>query len=184
MFNKIILKAVFVLSVAFSAFAANATLIKQDLIFTSLDGFYFPPGEEVVLGTISVHTWSLGSTGYVENAWFDFVIDGVDVLTPADADAIGDPLLFGGFAAQVDMANLEAGFEFISFDVTDWYGWESQGIVDASAGFGFLEIFDYFSGDIVDYGDLRLGTASVVSEPAAAFLMLGGLIAMFARRRS
>jgi len=170
------------LTLSLSLFAmgsANANFVTQDILFD--DG----NTTEVVLeriGTITIETTDADEFGLI-SSWVNFELFGFDMITEDEAN--GDFSLFGLFEALVDVNNLKAGIEFISFDVTESQDnfFNFQGLVDTASGSSFfVDAFD-FSGGLYAFGDLSLGEASVVPEPSVFLLFLTGLIFMVAKRR-
>lgn len=93
---------------------------------------------------------------------------------------IGDAFLF---IAEYDPANLAAGFTFFNFDVNDiGNSFAFQGFWDSAFGEGFMDIFST-DGQFLDAGSFTMGRATLVSEPATVFLMLGALGGLLLRQR-
>lgn len=174
------------LTATFALFTAtsNAALITQDLIFDDLTT------AEVVfetIGTITVDTTKADPSGVI-NSWEEFSLFGLDIITEEQAN---DPSstqygLFGLFAAEVDETNLNAGIEFLTFDVIEsaFEFYNFSGLVDTATGDNFIfDIFD-FNGGLYAFGDLALGDASVVSEPSMLILFMSGLFIMFSRKKN
>jgi|GEM_PF-1320544 len=170
------------LTLSLSLFAmgsANANLVTQDILFDDSNT------TEVVLeriGTITIETTNIDEFGLI-GSWVNFQLFNFDMTTEDEAN--GDFNLFGLFEVSVDINNLKAGIEFISFDVTENENqlFNFQGLVDTASGSNyFVDVFD-FSGGLYAFGDLSLGEANVVPEPSVILLFLTGLILMAAKRR-
>ena len=93
---------------------------------------------------------------------------------------IGESFLF---LAEYDPFNLAAGFSFLNFDVNDISNsFAFQGFWDGAFGEGFMDIFST-DGEFLDAGTFSLSNATLVSEPATVFLMLGAIGGLLLRRR-
>lgn len=169
------------LTVTFTLFTtvSNAAFITQDLIFDDLNTANIT---YETIGSITVDTDKADANGII-NSWEDFSLFGRNMITEDEAN--GDFTLFGLFAADVDSTNLNAGIEFLTFDVvesTDSF-FNFQGLVDTATGNNFIfDVFD-FNGGLYTFGNLALGNASVVSEPSMFLLFFSGLIVIFMKRR-
>ena len=176
-FKTMCIRAIAGLSLLVTAsFSANATLISQDIL--DLDA-------GVVLGSITVKMDdSRYNTGPADNFW-------AGGLTLVEFELSG----FASFAAEldpyfsdveIDTNNLFAGIQYIGFDGDDiGFGadtWSYQ--LGYQAGiFGFLDVFENASGDVVYFSNVGLGAASVVSAPGTMGLMMLAMGAVYLRRR-
>ena len=157
MFNKLFLKVLLSISLSVAALSsANASLITQDILFDD-------QGTWTAVGEISVDTADADAFGYI-SAWNSFNLFGFDLLTVAQSGG-------GLFETEVDLTNLAAGLQFLTFDLSDTQGnYAFNGIVDAN--FSFLDAFT--SNGIVLFGEIKLGDAVVsgaeVPEPQTALL--------------
>ena len=86
------------------------------------------------------------------------------------------------FVVDFDAADLFAGFNFLSFDVTDSSGFFAfQGFFDTD--FGYMDIFTT-EGDFVVDTNFVMSAASVnVPEPGTMFLLLASVGGLLLRRR-
>ncbi|MCW8832475.1 MAG: PEP-CTERM sorting domain-containing protein [Colwellia sp.] len=175
MLNKLVLRVVLTLSLAFTGMA-NATLITQDIISDS----------EGVIGHISINLDTTEDVGFglgQVRVWEEFEFFGIDMLAPAPMDnEMGEQ-----FFAEYDMMDLYAGIQTIAFDLDDVYGWYLwNGFVEAGFG-GYIDIFDNWvqpdPAFVLFMDDLSFGEAAVVPEPSALILLLTGLVAFAARRK-
>ncbi|MDO7086578.1 PEP-CTERM sorting domain-containing protein [Pseudocolwellia sp. AS88] len=163
----------------FTIGSANANLIIQDILFddaTTTEVLF------ETIGSITVDTQDSDGFGTI-NTWVDFELFGFDMIT--EADAAGNFALFGLFEVFVDLNNISAGIEFLTFDVTEsnFLFYNFQGLVDTAFGGNFfIDVFD-FGGGLYVFGDLALGQASVVSEPSMFLLFFTGLFFLVAKRR-
>jgi hypothetical protein len=86
------------------------------------------------------------------------------------------------FEAVIDTSNIFAGFEFLAFDVLDddpSVPFIYQVIVDPFASLGFIDIFDFTTGDFFAFSDeVTLGQVTVNAPSMIALfsLMLAGLV--------
>lgn len=90
------------------------------------------------------------------------------------------------FFAGYDEFDLNAGFIFLNFDVSDLSDiFAFQGLWDLDLGLGFIDVFTT-SGDILFADSFYLGPVmgvSPVSEPATAFLFVIAVGGLLMRRR-
>ena len=163
----------------FTIGSANANLITQDILFddASTADVLFE-----TVGSITVDTQDSDGFGYI-NTWVDFELFGFNMIT--EADAAGDFSLFGLFEVFVDLTNVSAGIEFLTFDVTEDSSlfFNFQGLADtAFPGGNFFDVFDS-SGNVFLFGDLALAEVSAVPEPSMFLLFFTGLFFLVAKRR-
>lgn len=180
MFKKLLKNTLLTLSISIATITtANADLITQDIIFddaTTTEVLF------ETIGSITVDTNESDGFGLI-SSWVDFQLFGFDMITETEAN--GDFTLFGAFEVFVDLTNITAGVEFLTFDVTESSSqlFNFQGLVDTATGANFfLDVFD-FSGGLYAFGDIALGNASIVPEPEMFFLFLTGLVFIFVKRR-
>jgi len=179
MFNKI---TKFFISIIFASTLminqSNAATITQDLLFIE-DGSTVTE----LIGSLTISTLDLDNFDETDT-WIDFTLLGFGTITQAQADALS-PTLFGSFLAVADPSDPWAGIELLMFDVTEsMYGqFHFNGIADVLAGDHFLDVFQTGVIDPIFYGELFLGNASVIPEPAIMAMMLLGL-ALLSRRLS
>ncbi len=89
------------------------------------------------------------------------------------------------FSVGYDPLNLAAGFSWFSFDVNDISGtFAFQGFWDSAFGGNYLDIFAAPAGPFLDAGNFYLSRATLVSEPATVFLLLGAMGGLLLRRRN
>ncbi|PKG83538.1 hypothetical protein CXF85_11075 [Colwellia sp. 75C3] len=176
MLNKLVLRALLSLSLAFSfAGAANATLISQDILFDSaLDTV----DEYQVIGNITISLDTMDENGYVEAGWESFTFYGFE----ADKD-------FDLFFAVVDITNITAGIESLDFDVTLFTDLSFGGYIDAYAFDPVLDnitysFFNNANADLYDAGTLAFGAATVVPTPATLILFLTAVAGLASRRKN
>ncbi|WP_077341220.1 hypothetical protein [Pseudocolwellia agarivorans] len=163
----------------FSIASVNANLVTQDIIFD--DGTTTNTIFEKI-GSITVDTNENDGFGVIRS-WVNFQLFGFDMIT--ENEAKGDFTLFGAFEVFVDLNNLNAGIEFLTFDVTENNSqyFNFQGLVDTASGANFfIDVFD-FNGGLYAFGDLALGKASVVSEPPMFLLLFTGVLALITTKR-
>jgi len=177
MLKNLLRNAVLTATLALFASTSNAALITQDILFddlTTADVIY------ETIGSITVESDNADSFGTI-STWESFSLFGLDMITEVEAN--GDFTLFGLFEAVVDDTNLNAGIEFLNFDVTEstWAFYNFSGFYDSFAGGDFVDVFD-FGGGVYFFGELALGDASVVSEPSMFFLFFAGLMGLFIKR--
>ena len=164
MFNKLILRALLSLSLAFTFIgSANAALITQDIISDQYG----------VIGSVTVNTNDADDWGFISD-WVSFDFFGYE----AEMAFL--------FEAEIDVMDFSAGILNLDFDVNDLCfdcEWAYNGFIEAGWG-GAVDIFDVNTGDFVFFaGDLSFGEASVVPEPAALLLFFTGLMGLVARRK-
>jgi hypothetical protein len=167
MLKKLLSQTILVIALSFSATNVHAALITQDIIVDDA-GF--------TLGTLSIEidNAALG-TGLVSVT--DFV--SLNLLGVPSFDVFA-------FDAIVDTDNINAGIEFLSFDVQEvgFDLWNYQLVYDAFApAVNFVDIFDDNGNPIFFSSEISLGGAQVVPEPTAIALMLAGLFALRLRRK-
>jgi len=165
MLNKLILRAVLSLSLAFSlAGAANAALITQDLISDTAGG---------IIGSITIDTVGVDEFDTV-NSWVSFDFFGFEAETAFL------------FAAVIDTNDFYAGILSLDFDVNDSCSgceWAYNGFAGAGIN-GMVDIFDIASGDIMFFADdVVLGQATVVPTPATLVLFLTAVAGLASRRK-
>jgi len=171
MLNKLVLRALLSLSLAFSfAGTANATLISHDIL---LDSALDSVDEFVVVGNITISLDSMVD-GYVET-WESFTFYGNDVDLSA-----------GLFRAIVDVDNIAAGIEALDFDVTLFTTLSFSGYIDtafpeANMNYSF---FNNADSTLNDAGTLVFGEATVVPTPATLVLFLTAIAGLAARRKT
>jgi hypothetical protein len=180
MLNKLVLRALLSLSLAFSfAGGANAALITQDIL----------DGEGSNIGFISINTNNLDEFDSVLS-WETFNILGFDMLAP---DAIDNE--FGDqFYASVDPTDFSAGIFDMFFDVTDIFGayqWEGailieDGVVvpDLSYGIVVNELGLDNPPVAAFVPSFTFGEATVVPTPATLVLFLTAVAGLVARRKT
>ena len=172
MLNKLVLRALLSLSLAFSfAGAANATLISQDILLNTIvdnvDVFE-------VVGHITINIDTLDEFSSV-GTWESFTFYGYEADTSADF-----------FSAVVDSTNIFAGIESLDFDVTLFSSLSFAGYVDTynpteSVTYSF---FDNSNAELIDAGTLAFGAATVVPTPATLVLFLTAVVGLVARRKT
>lgn len=178
MFKTMCIRAFAGLSLMMTAsFAANATLISQDIL-DAVSGD--------VLGSVTVKmNDSLYNTGVASSAFGDDVR--VVDFELGDLYAWGDDLniLFGD--VDIDTNNLFAGIQYLSIDADDVgfgvFTWGYQLFYDDAFQIGFLDVFQVSDGMFVDFYEITLGNASVVSAPGTMGLMMLAMGAVYLRRR-
>ncbi|OUR80412.1 hypothetical protein A9Q75_10575 [Colwellia psychrerythraea] len=178
MLNKLVLRALFSLSLAFSfAGAANATLISQDILFNTAGDTV---DEYEVIGNITISLDTMDDWGAVQDTWESFTFYGYEV------DAL-DPT-FGEFYTEVDPDNLNAGLNFLQFDVTVFSRLSFAGYIDTFETVSTTDIsfslFDNQAESIFSAGTLALGAATVVPTPATLVLFLTAIAGLAARRKN
>lgn len=180
MLNKFIKNTILTISLSlFTMVSANANIITQDILFDDLQttDVYFE-----TIGSITVDTNESDSFGSI-TSWVEFELFGFDMIT--ETEAAGNFLFFGLFEAFVDLNNITAGIEFLTFDVTEsaFSFYNFQGVVDTAFGGNyFIDVFD-LGGGLYVFGDLALGEANVVSEPPMFLLFFTAIFMMIAKRR-
>jgi hypothetical protein len=176
MLNKIVLRALLSISLAFSAIgAANATLISQDILFNS---DFDAVDEYEVIGNITISLDTMDEWGFVENTWESFTFYGFEADT---FDANWDL-----FNAIVDVDNVAAGIESLDFDVTLFSDLSFAGFIDAfdPAGSFTFSWFNNANGDLGDAGALAFGNTTVVPTPATLVLFLTAVVVLTSRRKN
>lgn len=176
--TKLISKSLFAITLMFAtSFAANAGLIniKQD-IFADAFG---------KIGSIEIQIdRSQLNTGVLDTAFGDEIT--LINFNLSDLFSWGDVFDIFLFEVVIDSDNIFAGIEFFEFDGNDvGFGpatWSYQMVFDAAFGFGFLEIYNA-SGFLVDFDDITLGAAQVVSAPSTIALFTLAMGALLIRRR-
>jgi len=176
MLNKLVLGALFSLSLAFSFVGtANATLISQDILFNS----EFDEGDEYsVIGSVTISLDTMDDWGTVENTWESFTFFGYE------ADAFDSN--WDTFTAIVDPTNIAAGLEFLYFDVTLFADLSFHGVIDvASVDDSYtLSLYNNANAELYDAGTLAFGDVSVVPTPATLVLFLTAVAGLAARRKN
>ncbi|GAB2931274.1 PEP-CTERM sorting domain-containing protein [Rheinheimera gaetbuli] len=170
--TKLISKSLLAITLIFStSFAANAALIKQDIIGDIYGNIGYI---EIAIDDSLLNTGSLLDSAYGEITLVSFRLFGLDVFD-----------IFG-FSAVVDSDNIFAGIEFFEFDGDDvGFGADTLRyylIVEALLGFGTLEVTD-INGDFVGFDTLSFGTAQVVSAPSTIALFVLAMGGLLMRRR-
>lgn len=172
MLNKLILRALFSVSLAFSfAGAANATLISQDILF---DSAFDNVDEYEVIGNITISLDTIDDWGTV-SVWESFTFYGYE----ADTDG-------AYFETFVDVNNIAAGIESLDFDVTLFTTLSFAGYIDTynpadSISYSF---FDNADASLVTAGNLMFGDVSVVPTPATLVLFLTAIAGLASRRKN
>ncbi|WP_057832281.1 PEP-CTERM sorting domain-containing protein [Colwellia sp. TT2012] len=179
MLNKLFLRALFTLSLAFSfTGAANATLISQDILDNGS-----------VVGNVTINidnatVWD-ASTSYVAN-FESFTFFGFQLLDLTDYN-LENPL----FEASFDHNDISLGLLTLDYDLTDFdgfFGW-SGSIVDSSywSEPSINENYaDVWGGpnDVLYYSEtLTFGAATVVPTPATLVLFLTAIAGLASRRK-
>jgi len=180
MFTNLLKKAFFtcLLTLTVST-SVTANYVTHDILFddaTTTEVLF------ETIGSITVDTEQSDGLGVI-NSWVDFQLFGFDMITEAASN--NDPSLFGQFEVFIDLTNISAGIEFLTFDVTesDSEFFNFQGLVDTATGDNFfIDVFD-FSGGLYSFGDISLSTASVVSEPSMLLLFCSALVFFAAKRK-
>jgi len=177
MLNKLVLRALLSLSLAFSfASGANAALITQDIL----------DGEGSNIGFISINTNNLDEFDEVLS-WEAFNILGFDMLAPEIADGFQ-------FYAAIDPTDFSAGIFDMFFDVTDIFGayqWQGailieDGVIDESQSYGVVA-HDLRADNppLAAYvPSFSFGEATVVPTPATLVLFLTAIAGLVARRKT
>jgi hypothetical protein len=175
MLNKLVLRTLLSISLAFGALgAANATLISQDILLNSdLDNV----DEYQVIGNITISLDNMdvdAGFGYVYDTWESFTFYGYE------ADPVPDQ-----FIAIVDVDNIAAGIEALDFDVTLFSTLSFNGFIDAfdPAGSINYSFFNNADASLIDTGALAFGNATVVPAPATLVLFLTAVVALTSRRK-
>ncbi|WDE06584.1 PEP-CTERM sorting domain-containing protein [Thalassomonas viridans] len=179
MFNKLFLKALVSISFCFAVLtSANASLITQDILFND-------QGTWSSIGEISVDTADADEFGFL-GEWDSFNILGFNFWSVEEAAAQG----FGNgvFMAVLDLADLAAGIQFLTFDVTEsnLSTYAFNGLFDVAPGQYFIDAFN--ANGIALFGEFKLGDAVVtgaeVPEPQTALLLLMAVAGLMVRRKS
>lgn len=183
MFKNILRNTLLTLSISIASITtANADLITHDIIFDNA------ATTEILfetIGSLTIDSNENDGFGLI-NSWVDFELFGFNMTTETEAN--GDFTLFGAFEAIIDLNNISAGIEFLTFDVTEnvTQFFNFQGLVDTATGDNFIaDVFD-FNGGLYAFGDIALSDASVVSavpEPSMFLLFFTGLVLMLVKRR-
>lgn len=173
MLNKLILRAFLSISLAFSfTGAANATLINQNILDAgSVIG-------NIVINTNDAVLFDVDDS-YVES-FVSFKLFDIELLD-LTAFSLDNPL----FEAHFNHNDLFSGLETLDFDLTDVFGafyWAGSIWLDPS--FNYIDVFDGPNSIILFSPDVTLGAVTVVSEPKTLILLLTGLIALRARRKT
>jgi hypothetical protein len=178
MLNKLVLRTLLSISLAFGALgAANATLISQDILLNSdLDNV----DEYQVIGNITISLDNMdvdAGFGYVYDTWESFTFYGYEA-DPFDAN-------WNLFTAIVDVDNIAAGIEALDFDVTLFSTLSFAGFIDAfdPAGSINYSFFNNADASLIDTGALAFGNATVVPAPATLVLFLTAVVALTSRRK-
>ncbi|GAW97852.1 MULTISPECIES: PEP-CTERM sorting domain-containing protein [Colwellia] len=179
MLNKLVLRALFSVSLAFSFVGVtNAALITQDIISDT----------KGVIGSITINTWPAEDAGDgLSNVfvWEEFSIWGWDMQAPAIADGFQ-------FFATFDSTDLTAGIQDLYFDLDDDYAAYpyaysgSVGDIFNSGATGYVNVFDDNpSAPVLEgfYTDVYLGKATVVPTPATLVLFLTAIAGLASRRK-
>jgi len=178
MLNKLILRALLSIVLAFSFTGANAALITQDIISES----------EGVIGSITINTWSAENAGSGLSdvfVWEEFSIWGWDMEVPA----LPDP---NQFLASFNTDDLFSGIQDLYFDLNDDfvlypYAYNgSIGDVFNPGATGFIDVFDINVSptELVGfYSDVYFGDATVVPTPATLVLFLTAVAGLVVRRK-
>ena len=149
---------------------ANAVLITQDIF---ADG--------VLFGEVA---YEVSNSALNSGEILDSAFDGQPTFAGISFFGFDTGLLFS-FEAILDTSNVEAGLEFLAFDVLDddlTSPFIYQLFVDSVFGFGFLDIFDTNNNFVFFSSDVSLGDVQV-SEPGMAVFLVMLLAGVFAVRR-
>ncbi|MCJ8296562.1 MAG: PEP-CTERM sorting domain-containing protein [Colwellia sp.] len=178
MLNKLVLRALLSLSLAFSfAGAANATLINQDII----------DGDGANIGSISINIDDLDDFGGAFK-WEEFNILGFDMLAP---DAIDNE--FGEqFIAEFDLNDIYAGIFNIAFDLVDVFGlyqWGGATFIDVdgtvdSYGITVNQLGAQNPPLVAYISSFSFGEVTVVPTPATLVLFLTAVAGLVVRRKT
>ena len=177
-FKTMCIRAVVGLGLLMTAsFSANATLISQDILDLAT-------GSKLGSVTVKMND-SLYNTGIASSAFGDDV--SVVNFELGDLYSWGDDLDVIFADVDIDTNNLFAGIQFLNLDSNDiGFGtstWSYQVFYEAAFDYGFLDIFQVSDGAFVNYYELTLGQASVVSAPGTMGLMMLAMGAVYLRRR-
>lgn len=160
---------VFAASMLFSLNAnAVAVLVTQDLLVGGN-----------VFGQVSV---TIDSRDLNSGAILDTAFDGTPTFVNATFFNFFNTSEVFNFEAVIDTSNIFAGFEFLAFDVLDddpSVPFIYQVIVDPFASLGFIDIFNFSTGDFFAFSDeVTLGqvTVNAPSTIALISLLLAGFI--------
>lgn len=173
--TKLISKSLLAITFIFStSFAANAALIKQDII-----------GDSGILGSIEIRIDdSLLNTGVLDTAFGDVI-----ALVNINLSGIypwADVFDIFFFEVAINSDNIFAGIEFFEFDGDDvGFGadtWNYQMFFESAFNFGFLDVYD-MNGNVVGGQAFTLGTAQVVSAPSTIALFVLAMGGLLMRRR-
>jgi hypothetical protein len=176
MLNKLILRALLSITLALSlSGAANAILIKQDILF---DTMFDLVDEYEVIGNVTIDTDTADGYGYIDNTWKSFTFYGFDV-------DVFDPV-YNLFVGIVDLSDLTAGLNYLFFDVTLFDDLSFSGVIDdyaADNSFTY-SVFNNADASLFDAGNLAFGEASVVPAPETLVLLLIGITGLVSRRKN
>lgn len=166
------------LTVAGAVFPAHAGVITQE--FWGLDA----NNQNVKFGTLVIDEDSLvlDAGNYVAKVWKSFTLFGVELVPPTA------PGFSGLFQAAFDKKNLHAGFDFLTFDLSDASSaFVFNGFFDRALDIAAYDLFAIdangdFDGFLLDSANITT-KYSFVNTPATAGLLVLGLFAMHLRRR-
>lgn len=166
------------LAVAGAVLPAQAGVITQE--FWGLDA----NNQNVKFGTLLIEEDSLvlDAGNYVANVWKSFTLFGVELVPPTAPGGVGL------FQAIFDKNNLQAGFDFLTFDLSDPAAlFVFNGFFDRALGVSGYDLFAIdangdFDGFLIDSSSITT-QYSFVNAPATAGLLVLGLFAMHLRRR-
>ncbi|WNO60195.1 PEP-CTERM sorting domain-containing protein [Rheinheimera sp. MMS21-TC3] len=164
-------KSIFILMLTIFSFAlmpqsAQAgPILSQELLIDDPDG-------PVSIGFLSIDIDHIIDGEVMQ--WQTFNLFGIDIVNSF------------GFFADYNEFDLNTGFTFLNFDVSDFSNSIAfQGFWDLDLGLGFLDVFtadaDFLFADSFFLGPVT--AASPVSEPATAFLFLIAAGGLLMRRR-
>lgn len=170
MLNKLVLRALLSLSLAFSFVgAANATLLSQDI----LDNGAVIGNVTINLDDATVWDQDLGLSNV--QSFAEFSIYGYDLTTYSLDNPYFDVIYFHD--------DLTAGFDSLNFDVTDLNGYFAwAGDVFSGYNDNVMTIADT-SGVFIFSDQISLGNVSVVPTPATLVLFLTAVAGLAARRK-
>ncbi|ALO35636.1 hypothetical protein CMT41_13630 [Colwellia sp. MT41] len=172
MLNKLVLRALFSVSLAFSFVgAANATLISQDILDAGK-----------VIGNITINVdnateFDIGDS-YV-NSFVSFNLFNIDLLDLTAYD-LDNP----SFEAHFNNDDLAAGLLTLDFDLKDIYNAFSwAGSIWNVPSMDYIDVFDGPNSVLVYTTDVTLGDVSVVPTPATLILFLTAIAGLASRRK-